>query len=112
MLLSNDRVRPPYRPEVRHRDNRPQEATQARAGQRCWTGRNRGPASSSPQQSSKEPDRVLVGAGAALPLREGRQAAAFQQLAAITAGRAGGRWGRCSNMTERYPLRPITPEEF
>ena len=24
----------------------------------------------------------------------------------------GGGWGTCSSMTERYPLRPITPDEF
>ena len=67
MLLSNDRVRPPFRPEVQHRDNQLQEANEARAGQRRWTRRNRGPASSSPQQDSTELDR---GAEAVLPLCE------------------------------------------
>src|SRR5215472_4620219 len=41
-----------------------------------------------------------------------RQGTAFFQLVAITVGQAGGRWGRCSSMTERYYLRPIAPEEF
>jgi hypothetical protein len=41
-----------------------------------------------------------------------RQGAAFFQPAVITVGQAGGRWGRCSRMTERYYLRPIAPEEF
>src|SRR5262245_39464642 len=45
-------------------------------------------------------------------IRGARQAAAFRQLVAITVGLAGGRWGRCSSMTERYFLRPIAPEEF